>query len=727
MMPACFSVVSRAHPIACVLLRCITPLLVVVLGQDAEAADPTLQQVFNSYFGSGCVNATMDTGVNDPEQSFPPGVYTFTLIAKHTTQQSVPLSWYPTGNPRSANPIYIFNGSESPGATSTVCIPTQFGLRITTFGTWSTNKFLNFDNFDHFKTFDICGRPGAIAVAAEDQNNGGDSDFNDNVFWFIASAPLPPQPSCGIPICRANGDQYDLRAAPDGAGGAYFTWTDLRFPTRAVALQRVTADGVIGAGWSPDGLLLVDVNSLGGIRGYSNVISDGSGGAFVVWQEFRETSYLPYAQRVDAGGTPLWSANGVAVATSNAGNYTLGIVSDGSGGMICGWVSSSGVRLQRVDGSGTRLWAVAGVDAGSSNEFELTSDGSGGVFVAERDLSSSRIYVRRFGPNGSVAAGWPAAGVAVSSAAGYKPQIVNDASGGALIVWIDGSTGCVGKMQHVTPGGAIVNGWPSGGLVVSPQVGCQYEHRIVADGTGGALVSWREDVSNAGNVYVQRIASNGMPAPGWSVSGKILCGAPFDQANVVIASDGSAGAYVGWHDARNGRTLVFGHRIASNGTIPANWPTDGVRLCNDDCQYQTMPATASDGFGGAWLIWKDYRTGVDADLFAQHLVTEGAVDVSEPPAMDRSLVVRQLWPNPTFGRVLMRLASAPHVVGCDVYSLAGQCVRTLTASSPSSGGEQLIEWDGCDDSGRLVRPGVYFLRAKASAMTATSRVVVLQP
>ena len=46
------------------------------------------------------------------------------------------------------------------------------------------------------------------------------------------------------------------------------------------------------------------------------IVSDGSGGAIITWQDYRGGNYDIYAQRVNASGAVQWTADGVAVCTA---------------------------------------------------------------------------------------------------------------------------------------------------------------------------------------------------------------------------------------------------------------------------------------------------------------------------------------------------------------------------------------------------------------------------
>jgi flagellar hook assembly protein FlgD len=59
-----------------------------------------------------------------------------------------------------------------------------------------------------------------------------------------------------------------------------------------------------------------------------------------------------------------------------------------------------------------------------------------------------------------------------------------------------------------------------------------------------------------------------------------------------------------------------------------------------------------------------------------------------------------------------------------VFDVQGQQVRVI-ASGPFGAGEHRLSWNGNDEGGRKVAPGVYFLRIHAAGATRTQRVVLI--
>ncbi len=71
-------------------------------------------------------------------------------------------------------------------------------------------------------------------------------------------------------------------------------------------------------------------------------------------------------------------------------------------------------------------------------------------------------------------------------------------------------------------------------------------------------------------------------------------------------------------------------------------------------------------------------------------------------------------------------ASATSPVTIRVHTLSGRAVRTLV-NDHLSAGEYEIGWDGLDDQGRPVAPGVYVALMTLGAFRATQHLILRQP
>jgi flagellar hook assembly protein FlgD len=70
-------------------------------------------------------------------------------------------------------------------------------------------------------------------------------------------------------------------------------------------------------------------------------------------------------------------------------------------------------------------------------------------------------------------------------------------------------------------------------------------------------------------------------------------------------------------------------------------------------------------------------------------------------------------------------AGANQPVDVGLYDMAGRRVRNL-ASGSQPAGSYTVTWDGRDESGTLMAPGVYFLRARVAGVQNTNRVIFLK-
>jgi len=336
--------------------------------------------------------------------------------------------------------------------------------------------------------------------------------------------------------------------------------------------------------WMPQG---APVCTASGDQTFPSVAPDGAGGTLVAWADQRSgppNGY--YAQHLNGAGTPLWTPDGVVVLASGATTYN-DIVSDGAGGAIVVFIAFD-VRAQRLNASGAIQWAASGVrlDAGpccTTHWPRIVSDGAGGAIVVwQRDSSgtgSTDLYAQRV--NASGVPQWTAGGVTVCTAvnAQYDQRVISDGAGGAIISWTDDRSGCCSDIyaQRVTSAGTPA--WTANGVALCTATNVQWQPAIATDGAGGAIVTWMDfrplGPSNF-DIYAQRVNSSGTPQ--WTANGVGLCTTSDDQESPAIASDGAGGAIVAWADLRNGNYYdVFAQRV--NGSGIRQWTVNGITIC----------------------------------------------------------------------------------------------------------------------------------------------------
>ncbi len=119
----------------------------------------------------------------------------------------------------------------------------------------------------------------------------------------------------GVPVATALADQSAAVTAPDGSGGLYVVWQDYRNGGVGNALfdiyaQHILATGAIDPAWTPGGM---PVCTLPEAQTKPSILADGAGGAFVTWLDRRGVSHnVAYMTRLTPAGLhPAWPANGV--------------------------------------------------------------------------------------------------------------------------------------------------------------------------------------------------------------------------------------------------------------------------------------------------------------------------------------------------------------------------------------------------------------------------------
>ena len=106
----------------------------------------------------------------------------------------------------------------------------------------------------------------------------------------------------------------------------------------------------------------------------------------------------------------------------------------------------------------------------------------------------------------------------------------------------------------------------------------------------------------------------------WPSNGSPLCTATGEQELPQVASDGVGGAYVVWRDNRGGYYDIYIQRVDAAGN--AQWTSGGVALCNASYD-QLEPQIVEDDAGGAIVAWHDGRSITSYDMYAQRINSSG--------------------------------------------------------------------------------------------------------
>ncbi len=547
---------------------------------------------------------------------------------------------------------------------------------------------------------------GGVIVAWEDPRSP--SEAPDIYAQRIDGTGAPLWTADGAAVCTASGMQQYPMLVSDGAGGAVIGWSDLRSGSMSeIYLQKIDAAGT--AVWNYDGFPLYP----GGNTVWRQIIPDGPGGASVAWS----TGPSVYAQKIAPNSDVQWTANAALVCSASGLKTRPTLVSDGSGGAVIAWEDERNgghghdIYMQRLNSGGAPLWTADGVAVctatGDQQRAVLAPDGSGGAVVSWQDMrfgsltEQIAVYSQKVDMDGSML--WASDGICVGSV-GMVNDIAADGSGGAILAWFTYLGGISkGYVQRLDAGGSPQ--WTPGGVSLRAASN-QFIPTIVPDGAGGAVVAWTDYLDlgapSTADIYALKFDDAGtIPIAtllqGYDVS--MTGGAPTISWALSSIDPG---------------TEFFVER-AVNAVGPfVDRPSS--MTTGSDVSFVFVDEECEPGAS----YW--YRVGILAGAERKTLFETGRVTI---PAT--SLALMQNNPNPfnpttTIG-YYMPVAGQ---VTLEVYDSSGRLVNRLLDRAMKQKGAYSVEWSGADAQGRRVSSGVYFYRLTSGKETISKKMVLLR-
>ena len=562
-----------------------------------------------------------------------------------------------------------------------------------------------------------------------------------------ALADWPADPSINLPVCRTSNVQQSPDIISDMQGGALIVWSDFRTGIADIYAQHVLSGGSVDPSWPANGKL---VCFAGFDQARPMLVSDGSGGAIIAWQDQRSGAGLDiYAHHIRADGTldPLWPTNGVAVCTASGDQLALVGVQADNGRAIFAWEDKRSslnadvyAQCLQIDGATAPGWPVNGVavctETGTQYRLAAATDGRSGVILAWQDerivAANAQIYAHHLSSDGLLDAEVPAGGVLVCGATGIQsgPRIISDESSGALIAWVDERAGSTNKniyAQHVLPAGDIDPAWPTDGQIVCDAPNNQLSATLIGDGVHGAIVTWGDQRAAEDGIYAQRIRADGTADPRWPVNGLSICTASGFQGLPAIVSDGNSGAILAWIDFRSSPTAndLYAQHVLEQGAVDAAWMVDGVAL-STAYGTQANPKLIPDYKGGAIGSWQDTRSpSFSYDIYAQRILASGQLGgatVGVAPSASHGLQLTMLR-NPILSHSLEcrvgLVSSSPASLA--VFDVLG---RLIAARQLEPTGAAVQEVQVAVENS--LPSGMYLVRLQQGSRTCMARAVLMR-
>jgi hypothetical protein len=554
--------------------------------------------------------------------------------------------------------------------------------------------------------------------------------------------------AAGAPQWGANGvvvyggaTQDEVQLTGDGAGGAIVAWAQyISLNTYGLRAQRLNGNGV------PQWTAAICND---GFRFLNSIVADDAGGAIIAWQDADDI----FAQRINAAGTPEWGVNGVGVSLA-AGNQSWPVLSrDGSGGAFVTWDDQrSGpnrdIYAQRLSAAGQALWATNGVvvcnDISDQGVSGVVSDETGNAIFIWSDFrngNDSDVYAQRM--NSSGVPQWSTNGVALCSAAGdqypfdpyYGSSVTTDGEGGAMVTWTDERSGDIDVYgQRVSADG--LPQWQNDGLRIVAS-GYQDGPVVCSNGVGGAIVAYEHATTINDQFDIYCSIANGNTVNGINVPVTPLdatTGATPITLTFANVSSGSTSLVTTDNGPALPATVLAGNGTYYNLSTTAVFTGDVSVCVTYDESELTVPESALRLIHYDQSTWVDITTSLDTNLnticgvttsLSPFAIGAGSVTAVKDP-LAPTFTLHQNWPNPFNPATTITFDLEDDVrVSLRIYDLAGHAVRSLV-DGPSARGPHRVAWDGRDDNGRSVASGVYFCKMTAGSFQQVRRMVLIK-
>lgn len=377
----------------------------------------------------------------------------------------------------------------------------------------------------------------------------------------------------------------------------------------------------------------------------------------------------------DSSGNQLWTARyngmgsyndkGYKVIVDNAGHvYVVGYANPNASGTLYDYAV-----LKYDAGTGDTLWARTYNGPADSADIarDIAVDAAGYVYVTGSSRGAGTqgdIYTIAYDPSG---------GIAWTARYDNPDTSLGDAGYG---VRVDQYRNCyvVGQSQGRSSGSDIV--------------------LIKYDTTGAE--QWVSRYNGPANDY---------DTPSDEVGGKCLA---MDQAGNLYITGASRGA------------------TSNNDFVTLMYAPDSVLLwsvtynCCDSVDHGL--AIAVDTAGGVCVCGRSVGLGTYYDMAAvKYQTLVGTVERDDMPTRCAALSIS---PNPFRTTTILSYAlPGEDGVAIVIYDASGRRIRTLLDRCETAGNHSVV-WDGTDDRGKPVSPGVYFCLLSSVAQAARTKIVM---
>jgi len=421
----------------------------------------------------------------------------------------------------------------------------------------------------------------------------------------------------GAPIRQGVHIEWFRTVAPGHAGEAIFVWSDTRFGMRNIFAHKVSQTGEFL--WGESGAVVTD---LPGRQEDPVAITDGNGGTFIAWVDYRfDEEGDIFLQHIDANGNLQLDPSGVALAQVPGRQLTINMCTDSLGGVFVTWQDKRGGVDDDIYGTHVSadheiispgIGVAIVIEGGNQNAKSIEYAGTNEAFIAWADFrqgANADIYGQMLDTNMSATFEENGIPIANTTDQELSPRATYVNNGISFITWKRGDENSKIFYQFVHSEGLVFDD----AKTISLFDAVQTSPRVKRNSTGEVFVNWtdlRDDPVN-GDQYFQKIDVNGDIQ--WEEGVRLDPADDLDFSTRFTAG-ASGDLHVVWERGTFPEVDIMYQNIDSAGN---HFLADPVNVSAAD-GHQFSPIVTGDIDNGLYMVYADQGTG-SIDLKVQRI------------------------------------------------------------------------------------------------------------
>lgn len=256
-------------------------------------------------------------------------------------------------------------------------------------------------------------------------------------------------------------------------------------------------------------------------------------------------------------------------------------------------------------------------------------------------------------------------------------------------------------------------------VVPYPGSGSRLAPYIESNLAGRLYLVWSDSRDGNSEIYFKKSTDGGST---WS-NDQRLTNASGNSTEPALVLGDSGKIYLVWIDTRDGNSEVYFKYSEDDGVT---WSAD-TRLTNNPGSCSHTHIAISPDKGNLYVVWNDTRDRQEEVYFKRGTILTGISELSNIEKRNQFNIV----PNPF--RVKTKIGwelkeeiarNLNSAIRIKIYEKNGNLVKVFSVLQHNLSNS--VIWDGTDDSGRKLPPGVYFVRLETGEYRQTEKVILIK-